>query len=84
MLPRLQAEETLDRVTAAALGAGGLKDRERKSLLRALERQAAAPRRRAARPDAAMLAMMGIGVKRVKAQGARRPGGPTGTEKADG
>lgn len=63
MMPRLQAEETLDAATAAALGSGAMERQEARRVAAALERQA--DPRSAARADRRVLAMIGIGVEDV-------------------
>lgn len=61
MLPRLQAEETLARVSSGAAAAGTLRQEELSRYLAGLERTAG---RRARPADAAALASMGIRVER--------------------
>lgn len=63
MIPRIQASETLDAATAAALGSGSLKKGDARRITSSLERRANAGQSRANKPDAAMLAAMGIGVE---------------------
>lgn len=66
MLPRLQAEETLEAVTAAALGSGAMKPQEARRLTAALTRRArghAGPRT----ADPRVLAAMGIACVREDA-----------------
>lgn len=73
MLSRLQAEETLQMATAAALGAGSLRQHEARRLLAALQRQArgggrSAPRQRvpvarSAQEAAALLRLAGVPVE---------------------
>lgn len=62
MLPRLQAEEALDRVDVTALGSGILKKAEARRLLNRLDRKARGTRRSAAPADPRALGMMGIKV----------------------
>lgn len=64
MMPRLQAEETLDRARAMQLGSGALEKGAARRLVRDLERQAY-PRRPAAKATPAVLGMMGIAVVEV-------------------
>lgn len=61
MLPRLQAEEQLAAIHAAALGGGHLSRHETGSAIARLERRARGDGRRAP-ADPAMLAAMGIAV----------------------
>lgn len=65
MLPSLMAEETLDRATAAALGAGTMKPAEARRLTATLQRQAVRERGRSAPPDPRRLAFMGIEVREI-------------------
>ena len=64
VLPRLQAEETLDRAASVALGSGTMKKGQAASMRQRLERQIRGPqwRPKPARPD--QLAAMGIRVVR--------------------
>ncbi|MFQ5775866.1 MAG: hypothetical protein ACE5GS_15190 [Kiloniellaceae bacterium] len=66
MLPRLMAEETLERASAAALGGGAMKPAEARRLAAALRRQAGPGSRSAGQgPDPRALAFIGIEVKEV-------------------
>ena len=65
MLPRLRAEEQLERIEAAQLGAGLVEEKDARRTVRALEREALGGRRLRANPapDMAALAAMGIGMR---------------------
>ena len=65
MLPRLQAEETLDAVTAFALGTGNLKPQDARRVHAGLLSRANV--RAAAPADPRALSMMGIKVEMVGA-----------------
>ena len=74
MMPRLQAQETLDAARSVSLGAGTLKDADRRQLVHRLELQAHPPgtgRRRAAPADPRALAMMGISVIEIGSEPAQ-------------
>lgn len=62
MLPRIEAEEQLSRVTAIALGTGAVQKHEARRALAQLERQAGGVRRKAAKASPETLMAMGIAV----------------------
>ncbi|MBZ0164564.1 MAG: hypothetical protein K8H74_17860 [Notoacmeibacter sp.] len=68
MLPRLQAEEQLAAINAAAIGGAHLDKADMMDAVRRLERRAAGGERRAARASPAMLAAMGIAVVEAPAR----------------
>lgn len=68
MLPRLQAQEQLTAIEAAALGSGMVKKDDRRRALAQLERRASGGRRRATKATPAMLRAIGVQVIEVPAK----------------
>lgn len=62
MLPRLEAQEQLAAISAAALGSGHVKTNDARRAIAKLERQAQGGRRKAVKATPQVLAGMGIAV----------------------
>lgn len=72
MMPRIQAQELLDKVRANGLGFGSYDRKDATAMLRELREKAFGHRVKVRKASAPVLAMMGIGMAQVPAQPLRR------------